>query len=50
MRGGDVEVRGCVLSGDPFAMRLVDGTGIVSGCVVKGRVEEGVAWEGEVVV
>lgn len=50
VRGGDVEVRGCILSGDPFAMRLVDGTGIVSGCVVKGRVEEGVAWEGEVVV
>ena len=51
VRGGDVEVRECSLSGDPFAMRLVDGTGVVSGCAVeKGRVEEGVAWEGEVVV
>lgn len=51
VRGGDVEVRECSLSGEPFAMRLVDGTGVVSGCSVeKGRVEEGVAWEGEVVV
>ena len=49
VRGGDVEVKECVLSGDPFAMRLVDGTGVVSGCeVVKGRVEEG--WEGVVMV
>ena len=51
VRGADVEVKDCLLSGDPLAMRLVDGTGVVSGCVVeKGRVEEGVAWEGEVVV
>lgn len=50
VRGGDIEIRECFLSGNPFAMRLVDGTGFVSRCAVgKGKVEEGVAWEGEMV-
>lgn len=49
VRGGDVEVRECSLSGEPLALKLADGSGVVSGCVVlKGKVEEGAAWEGEV--
>jgi len=50
VRGGGVEIEECCFSGEPFAMKLVDGTGTVERCVVlKGRVEEGVAWEGEAV-